>query len=69
MEFSLVVLYHVAAGNVVAGVGQYSNNDRRQSAVGGVTEKERSTNRGLCLELFVFCMQGKIIDYSHLLSG
>ena len=69
MEFSPVVLYHVAAENVVAGVGQFPKNDRGQSAVGGVTVEGRSTSRGLCTDLFVFCMQGKSIDYTHLLYG
>ena len=47
----------MAAENVAAGVGQFPKNDRRQSAVGGVEERSRS--RGLCTDLFVFCMQGK----------
>ena len=47
---------------MVAGVVQFPNNDRQQSAIGGM--EEWSTSRGLCTDLFVF-MQGKRIDCSH----
>ena len=67
VEFYLVVCYHVAAENVAAGVGQYPKSNRRQPAAGGM--EERSTSRGLCTDLFVFCMQGKSLDYSRLLYG
>lgn len=63
VEFSLVVLYPVATENVVVGLAPNwaVKREREQSATGGM--EEQSTIRGLCTDLFVFCMQEKSIDY------